>query len=48
MVVGAHQNFHFFTQNTWFLENNRALSKFLYGVLHYLISITKLSKKMSP
>ena len=28
-------------QKTWFLENNRALSKFLYGVLHYLISIMK-------
>ena len=29
-------------QNTWFLENNRALSKFLYGILHYLISTIKL------
>ena len=27
MVVGARQSFHFFKQNTWFLENNRALSK---------------------
>ena len=42
MVVGARQSFHFFRQNAWFLEKNRALSKFLYGILHYLISITKL------
>ena len=39
MVVGARQVFR---QNTWFLENNRALSKFLDGILHYLIRITKL------
>ena len=45
MVVGACQSFQFFGQNTWFLKNNRALSKFLYGILHYLISITKLFKK---
>ena len=38
MVVGT---FQFFRQNTWFLENNRALSKSLYGVLHYLINIIK-------
>ena len=37
VVVGGQ----FFMQKTWFLENNRALSKFLYGVLHYLISIMK-------
>ena len=43
-VVGARQSFQFFRQNTWFLENNRVLSKFLYGILHCLISITKLSK----
>ena len=29
----------------WFLKNNRALSKFFCGSLHYLISITKLSTK---
>ena len=40
-VVGARQSFQFFRQKTWFLENNRALSKFLYGVSHYLISIIK-------
>ena len=41
MVVGARQSFQLFRQKTWFLENNRALSKFLYGVSHYLISIIK-------
>ena len=41
-VVGACQSFQVFRQNTWFLENNRALSKFLYGILHYIISIIKL------
>ena len=42
MVVGARQNFQFFKQKTWFLENNRASSKFLDEVSHYLISIIKL------
>ena len=32
---------------TWFLENNRALSKFLYGILHYLISAIKLQQNQS-
>ena len=41
-IVGARQSFQIFRQNTWFLKNNRALSKFLYGILHYLISIIKL------
>ena len=41
MVVGARQNFQFFKQKTWFLENNRAMSEFLYGILHYLITIIK-------
>ena len=41
MVVGARHGFQFFRQTTWFLENNRALSKILYGILHYLISIIK-------
>ena len=45
-VVGARQNFQFSKQNTWFLENSKALSKFLYVVLHYLISIIKLQKKL--
>ena len=42
MVVGARQSFQFFRQNTWFLENNGALSKFLYGVLHYLINFKQV------
>ena len=41
MIVEAHQNFQFYRQKTWFLENNRALSKFLYGNIHLLISIIK-------
>ena len=42
MVVGASQIFQHFRQNTWFPENNRALSELLYGILHYLISTIKL------
>ena len=42
MIVGVCQNFKIFRQKTWFLENNRDLSKFLDGILHYLISIIKL------
>ena len=30
MVVGARPSFQFFRQITWFLGNNRALSKFRY------------------
>ena len=41
-VVGAPQIFQIFRQNAWFLENNRALSKFLCGILYYLISVVKL------
>ena len=41
-VVGARQSFQIFRQNMWFLENSRALSKFLYGILYYLISTIKL------
>ena len=47
MVVGTRQSFQFFRQNTCFLENNRALSKFLYWILHYLGSTTKLYKNQS-
>ena len=43
-VVRASQSFIFFRQNTWFLVNNGALSRFLYGILHNLISIIKLLK----
>ena len=47
MVVGARQSFRFFRKNTYFLANSRALSKFLYGILHYLISISKSQKNQS-
>ena len=47
MVVGARQSFQFFRQITWFLGNNRALSKFRYQILHNLISITKFYKNHS-
>ena len=39
MVVGARQSFRFFRKNTWFLENNRALSE----SLNYYYQITKKS-----
>ena len=47
MVVGARQSSQFFRRITWFLRNNRALSKFLYGILYNLISITKLQNNHS-
>ena len=47
MVVGARQSFQFFRQITWFLGNNRALSKFRYRILYNLIRITKLLKNHS-
>ena len=47
MVVGARQSFHFFLQNTWFVENNRALTTFWYGILHYLIGIINLKQNQS-
>ena len=34
-VVWARPSFQIFRQNTWFLENNRALQKFLYGFLGF-------------
>ena len=42
VVIRAQQRFQIFRQNTKFLDKNKALSKFLYGILHYLISIIKL------
>ena len=42
MVVEVRQSFQFFRQTIWFLEDIRALSKFKYWILHYLISIIKL------
>ena len=38
----ARQGFQFFRQITWFLRSNRDLSRFMYQILHYLISIIKL------
>ena len=46
LIVEACESFQFFRQNTWFLKNNKALSQFSYGILHYLIRITKLLKKL--
>ena len=39
MVVGTRQSFQFFRQKAWFLQNNRALPKFLCRVSYYLTSI---------
>ena len=36
----------FFRQKNRFLESDRDLSKFLYGIFRYLISITRLLKKV--
>ena len=41
MVVEARQNFQFYIQKAWFLENKRALVWFLDEILYYLISINK-------
>ena len=46
-VIGARQSFQIFRKNTWLLENNRALSKFLYGISHYLIITIKLQGNQS-
>ena len=47
VVVGARQSFQFFRQIAWFLENNRAFSRFRYRFLYNLTSITKLWKNHS-
>ena len=48
MAVGACQSFQFFRQLTWYFgNNNRALSKFRYQILHHAIRIIRL-KKISP
>ena len=46
MVVGARQSFQLFRQITWFFRNNRALSKFWYRILYYLISSIKSQKSV--
>ena len=46
MAVGACQSFQFFRQLTWYFgNNNRALSKFRYQILHHAIRIIRLKKK---
>ena len=48
MVVGACQSFQFFRQLTWYFgNNNRALSKFRYQILHHAIRIIRLKKNQS-
>ena len=47
MVVGTRQSFQFFRQTTWFLESNGALSKILYEILYYLISIIQQYRNQS-
>ena len=42
VVIGTRQRLQFFRENTWFLQNNGALSKFSNGILHYSVSIIKL------
>ena len=44
MVVGARQSFQFFRQITWFLGNNRALSKFRDQILYNLIVLPNYKK----
>ena len=44
-IVGARQSFQIFIQNTWFLENNRALSKFFYW--DFALIIIKLQQNQS-
>ena len=41
MVVGGFQKFQFLRQIVWSLGTNRALPKFRYKILRYLISIIK-------
>ena len=45
MVVGARQIFQFLRQLTWFLVNNKVISKFRYEILHLVLSNYK---KISP
>ena len=46
-IVGAYQSFQIFWLNTCSLKSNRALPKFPYGILHYLINISNYNK-ISP
>ena len=42
VLVEARQSSEFLRQIIWFLESNRALTKFRYRILYNLISVTKL------
>ena len=42
VVVGVPQILQYCRQITWFLGNNRALSKFKQWILNYLINSMKL------
>ena len=44
MAVTACQSFQFFRQINWFLIRNISLSKFMYRILHYLISLSNDKK----
>ena len=46
MVSADCQSFQFFRQINWFIRSNRALSKLMSRFLKFLISITKLKKKI--
>ena len=46
MVSADCQSFQFFRQINWFIQSNRALSKLMSRFLKFLISITKLKKKI--
>ena len=49
MVVESCQSFQFFRQSTWFLENNKALSKFLCGILiHLVLQNYKKNQSLNP
>ena len=47
MIVGARQGFQIFIQNTWFIENNRAFSKFFVGFCIPLLVLSHYNK-ISP
>ena len=47
MVVAAPQSFQFSRSITRFSRNNRALPKFKYRFLYYLVTTFKSQKKIS-
>ena len=46
MVVAAPQSFQFSRSITRFFRNNRALPKFKYRILYYLVTTFKSQKKL--